>query len=1053
MAGSKEINFEDEFCDHLAKSGWLYSPNDEGYDKKRALFPEDIIGWVQETQPEVWAKVVKAEPGTPQYAKQVDMLLDQIVGHLDTDLDQGGGMLSLLRKPLRILGSVKPLQMCVFRPNTSLNAALVENYGAVRLRVMRQVYFSSRPGDSRSIDLVFFTNGLPVATAELKTDFKQSIGDAVRQYKDDRKPKDPGGHIQPLLGFGTRALVHFAVSNEEVEMTTKLDGDKTRFLPFNQGNDHGAGNPPRPGSSATAYLWEEVLERGNFLDIIGKFCHLETKTEHDPITGKAYSVRRLLFPRYQQWDAVTKVIADVREHGPGKRYLIQHSAGSGKTNTIAWTAHQLSRLFAVDDTKVFDKVIVVTDRTVLDNQLQAAVRQIDPAFRGDKDADSPVQTIDDKAVRAAGSKSKALDDALNSSKHIIVVTMQTFPHVMDVVSGMGKFAGKNFAIIADEAHSSQTGASAAALRQILASAEIEHDAPADGTEEGEDFEVQDILSGLVSAKANTDNVSFFAFTATPKGKTLELFGTETPDGGRAPFHLYTMKQAIDEGFILDVLRGYQSYDTAFQIAREAENQSLVTVDKGQATSQVLAWVKLHPTNIGGKVKIIVEHFNKNVAHLLDGHAKAMVVTGSRKEAVRFKLAMDDYIASQQYALKTLVAFSGSVDDAESAGSPFTEASMNPAGIGADLADAFAGPDYRVMIVANKFQTGFDQPLLSAMYVNKRLAGVMAVQTLSRLNRTYTAPSGNAKRKTFVLDFVNDPEDIRKAFEPYYVDTVLDQTTKPEIVLQIAKKLEHAGIFAEADVLATAEAYLKGSGNNVLSGLIKPARDEFFKRRDAALAAGDQTEIDATEMFRKDVSTYVRVYDFMSQVFDYADPSLEALAIYLRLLAAVIAEDAQRESIDLSGLRLNVTHKKGASVDIPLGAEKGDPLGGLTAAGSGAAREKLRVQMQEVIDNINALFGDDFPTVQTPAIVQMLLAALVDNEALHEQAVSNSRDQFVDSPNLRMAVLETIVASGDLYAKFTEYMVESGVAQEKVIASIGELLFSIVKDSDSPSDLP
>ncbi|MDO8107210.1 DEAD/DEAH box helicase family protein [Isoptericola sp. b441] len=1045
MAKDSEKSFEDEFCAHLAAHGWLYSPNDDGYDAKRALFPTDLTAWLQETQPEAWAKAVKAAPGAPEHDKQVDRLLDQVVNFLDTDVDQGGGMLSLLRRPLRVLGSPKPISLCQFRPNNSLNPKVTAAFEAVRLRVMRQVHYSSVPGDERSIDLVFFINGLPVATAELKTDFKQSVGDAITQYKTTRLPVE-NGHAHPLLGFATRALVHFAVSNEEVYMTTQLAGDKTHFLPFNKGHGHGKGNPPREGESATAYLWTEVLERGTFLDIIGKFCHLEIKTVHDPISGTSSAKRTLLFPRYHQWDAVTKTVADVREYGPGRRYLIQHSAGSGKTNTIAWTAHQLSRLFDANDTKVFDKVIVVTDRTVLDDQLQAAVRQIDPSFRGDKDADSPVVTIDEKTVRAAGSKSKALDEALNSPKHIIVVTMQTFPYVLDVMSDLGTFAGKNFAVIADEAHSSQSGAAAGTLRQILSAAKIEHEEAEEG--ESEDFETQDVLAGLVNAKANTPNISFLAFTATPKAKTLEMFGTATEGGGRRAFHLYTMKQAIDEGFILDVLRGYQTYDTAFRISHEASEQDLV-VDKQQATIQMLQWVHLHPTNIGGKVKIIVEHFNKNVAPLLGGYAKAMVVTGSRKEAVRFKTAMDDYITTRNYALKTLVAFSGKVLDEEVSPEPFTEASMNPATVGSNLADAFAGPTYQVMIVANKFQTGFDQPLLSAMYVNKRLSGVMAVQTLSRLNRTYRTPNGEPKTKTFVLDFVNDPEDIRKAFEPYYEDAYLEQGTDPMIVLKIAQKLEHAGIFATSDVNAAAEAYLAGKGNNVLSGIVKPARDEFFRRRDAAVLAGNQQEVDACDVFRRDTGTYVRVYDFMSQVFDYADPYLEALAIYLRMLAQVIAEDAQRQSIDLTGMELAVKHTKSARVDISLGKGDIDPLHGFTEAGTASAREKIMVAMQDVIDNINALFGADFQPSQTRGIVAMLLGALSENQALIEQAKSNSVDQFVDSPNLQAAILQTLLSNNDVHDKFTEFMVDSGLPQDKIIASIGRMLFVAVHESDQP----
>lgn len=1036
MPQHQEKAFEDEFCEHLASHGWLYSASDEGYDAKRALYPADVVAWFQETQPKDWSKAVPAEPGTPAYGTQVAGLLDRVVKVLDTPLESGGGTLNVLRNPLKAVSA--SFKMCQFRPANALNADLVALHWSVRLRVMRQVHFSAVPGDTRSVDLVFFVNGLPVATAELKTDFTQSVGDAVRQYK-TRLPKDKGGHVQPLFGFGTRALVHFAVSNDEVYMTTKLAGPSTYFLPFNRGLDDGKGNPPIPGTSATAYLWTDVMERSAFLDILGKFCHLETRTDHDPITGKKSTRQTLLFPRFHQWDAVTSIVDHVRAHGPGQRYLIQHSAGSGKTNTIAWTAHQLARLHDADNAKVFDKVIVVTDRTVLDSQLQAAVRQIDPSFKGDKDADSPVVTIDDKQVRESGSKSKALVDALASPKHIVVVTMQTFPWVMDVIADGTSFAAKNFAVIADEAHSSQSGNTAATLRQLLSKAGIEHETDPDA--ETDEFETQDVFASLASAKANTPNVSFLAFTATPKGKTLELFGTPTPDDGRVPFSLYTMKQAIEEGFILDVLRGYQTYEVAYKVAQDAEELGLV--DKSEATKAVLTWVKLHPTNIGQKVAIIVEHFRTRVAHLLDGHAKAMVVTGSRIEAVRFKAAMDAYIKRRGYDLHTLVAFSGTVNDDDTPGGPFTETSMNPSAIGNDLAEAFSGPTYRVMIVANKFQTGFDQPLLSAMYVNKRLAGVTAVQTLSRLNRTYRTPSGELKELTFVIDFVNKPEEIQAAFEPYYLDAVLDVPTDPNLVHDLSAKLDQAGIFTSAQVDQAANAWMNRGGNNALAAAVKPARDEFFRRRTAAIAGDNKTEIERSDVFRKDVSTYVRVYDFMSQIIDYADGDLEKRAIFLRLLARFITGESETESIDLAGLELTVmTHKQRDSVDISLNGDT-PGLKGFTAAGSGLSRDPVMVAMQDVIDALNDLFGDDFSGGQSRSVVEMLLRVLLENEALREQAASNTRDQFIDSPDLQSSVLEAVLANEIVHAKFAEHMQSEGVTQHRIIAAVGEMLYLAV----------
>ncbi len=1032
MEQHQEGQFEGELCAHLAGHGWEYSPNDEGYDAARALYPPDLVAWLR-AQPAQWSKAVKSEPGTAAYDLQVAGVLDRVVKVLETPLEAGGGTLNALRNPIKHVSAT--FRLCQFRPANSLNAELLALHDSVRLRVMRQVHFSSVPGDNRSIDLVFFVNGLPVATAELKTDFTQSVGDAVTQYR-TRLPRDRGGQIQPLFGFGTRALVHFAVSNEEIFMTTKLAGPNTYFLPFNRGHEHGKGNPPIDGTSATAYLWRDVLERSTFLDILGKFCQLETRTDHDPITGKASTSRTLLFPRFHQWDAVTKLVAHVRDNGPGQRYLIQHSAGSGKTNTIAWTAHQLARLHDNGNAKVFDKVIVVTDRTVLDSQIQVAVRQIDPSFKGDVDADSPVVTIDDKQVRDSGSKSKALAEALASPKHIIVVTMQTFPFAMDAIADDAKLASKKFAVIADEAHSSQSGNTAATLRLLLSAAGVEHEVDPDA--DSDEFEVQDVFAAMASAKANTPNVSFFAFTATPKGKTLELFGTPSPEGERVPFHLYTMKQAIEEGFILDILRGYQTYELAYKIAQRADELGLV--DKSDATKAVINWVRLHPTNIGQKVAIIVEHFRTRVAGLLDGHGKAMVVTGSRIEAVRFKTEMDAYIKRRGYNLRTLVAFSGTVIDDETPGGPFTEASMNPSSIGSDLAGAFGGPTYRVMIVADKFQTGFDQPLLCAMYICKRLAGVTAVQTLSRLNRIYRAPSGEEKDRTFVLDFVNKPEEIREAFEPYYLDTVLDIPTDPNLVHDLATKLGQAGIFTEAHVEQAATAWLNHAGNNALSAAVKPARDEFYRRRSAAIAAKDRTEIERSDTFRKDVGTYVRVYDFMSQVIDYADGSLEKRALFLRLLGRVISDEAQTEAIDLSGLVLtNIQHKERDEVDISLTGDA-PGLSGMTAAGSGVARDPVMVAMQAVIDAINELFGEDFAENQTRSVVEMLFAQLLGNQALREQAASNTRDQFIDSPDLQDSVIEAVLANELVHTRFAQHMQAEGASQIRIIRAVGDMIY-------------
>ena len=768
MAQHHESVLEDEICAHLAAHGWEYSPNDQGYDRELALFPDDVFWWLQHTQPDEWDKRVKPEDPSAAQEKSKVALLQRLSKALSTDLKADGGTLAVLRRGFSDFNA--NFAMCQFKPNSGLNAITAAKYQAVRLRVMRQVHYS-KSSPKKSIDLVFFVNGVPVATAELKTDFTQSVEHAIEQYKKDRLPKG-----EPLLGFATRALVHFAVSNTEVHMTTRLAGQDTVFLPFNRGNGHHAGNPPNPHGSATAYLWETILQRDTWLEILDRFMHLEITEKRDPDTGKKTRKETLLFPRYHQWDAVTRLVQAARTEGPGHKYLVQHSAGSGKTNSISWLAQRLSSLYDDDDDKVFSSVIVVTDRTVLDAQLQEAIHQINRTT-------GVVAHIDG----LTGSKSSELAEALESGTHIVVVTIQTFPYALDAIADRTTLRGRSFAIIADEAHSSQAGGASNKLKQVLSQSEL------DEVAQGGAVSAEDMLAAETKARAQAGNISFFAFTATPKATTLELFGRPGPDGTPQPFHLYSMQQAIDEGFILDVLRNYTPYKTAFRLSHNGktyatsdtgEGTVAVTteggdddlVDRSAAVKSVMNWVKLHPTNISQKVQIIVEHFRQNVAWRLNGQAKAMVVTSSRKAAVRYKLAFDKYVAENGYTdVAALVAFSGEVTDPESGtDEPFSEINMNPGLKGRDLRDAFATDEFQVMLVANKFQTGFDQPKLVAMYVDKRLGGVQAVQTLSRLNRTFPP----LKDQTFVLDFTNEVDDIVDAFAPYYEATTLADVTDP-----------------------------------------------------------------------------------------------------------------------------------------------------------------------------------------------------------------------------------------------------------------------------------
>ncbi|RAO00778.1 type I restriction endonuclease subunit R [Micromonospora noduli] len=1041
MADHNEVVFEAEICAYLKAHGWFYSAADTGYDRERALYPEDLFAWLDETQKPAYAKALKA---AGSHAKFLDVLTTA----LDKPLEHGGGTLNILRNGVQYIGGGR-LKMAQFRPETSLNATTNEQHAAMRVRVMRQVHFST--ADQRSIDLVFFVNGLPVATVELKTDFTQSLGEAINQYRKSRHPLT-NGRPEPLLSFGHRALVHFAVSNDLAAMTTKLEGETTHFLPFNMGHDSGAGNSPgKDGRSATAYLWERVWEKDAWLTIIGRLMIVETKEEWDVATGTSVRRTSMLFPRFHQWEAVTNLVAAVREEWVGHRYLIEHSAGSGKTNTIAWTAHRLARLH-VNDEKVFDSVIVVVDRTVLDGQLQEAIRQIDGSGK-------IVATISPQDVRKAGAKSKSglLATALKNGELIIAVTVQTFQFALDEIRVDSSLKGRRFAVIADEAHSSQSGKISSKLKAVLTAEEVKE------IEEGGEVDIEAILASEMTERAESENISYFAFTATPKNKTLDLFGRKGPDGKPVEFHLYSMRQAIEEDYILDVLRGYQSYDTALKIAgRVAESgDSDEVVEETAARKGLMRWVKLHPTNVSQKVQIIVEHFHTNVAHLLEGKAKAMVVTDSRKAAVKYKKAIDAYIAKQvakdsSYNYRTLVAFSNSVTMAEneewasdwgpqpSKDDEFTEAKLNP-GAGPDLAAAFKGATYKIMLVANKFQTGFDQPLLSAMYVDKKLSGVTAVQTLSRLNRTHRTAGGEQKRKTFVIDFVNKPEDIRTAFEPYFTNATLETETDPYIVVHLANKLAQAGIYTPEQVREVAGLWVARKGNNALSSAISPAKNDFARRYAAAIEADDKVTLNTLDLFRKDVSTYVRLYDFMSQIVNYGDPYMEMLSIFLRLLEKVIADASWAAEVDLSDVVLvGVKHTKGTAVDISLTGD--GELKGIGSAGTGTRKESKYVALQIVIDKMNDLFGaESFSASQVREFVQGLVQRLLAYPDLVNQAKVNSKKQFMESQDFQTAVTEAVVDNQDAHNTMADYFFSDGPGINAVITALADAFYEAAID--------
>lgn len=1013
MGKQNEYWFEDELCEYLEQHGWLYSRNDEGYNRELALFPDDVFAWLEQTQPQALAEKLKASDPPALQEKAGQQLLSRLAQVLDKPFAQGGGMLNALRRGFKDVST--QFDLCQFKPAQQLNPATLERYSKVRLRVMRQVHYST--SNQKSFDLVFFVNGLPVATMEVKTDFTQSVQDAITQYKKDRTPKDlVTKKSEPLLGFGSRSLVHFAVSNSEVWMTTRLDAADTLFLPFNMGHDGGKGNPPNPDGSPSSYLWERVLQRDAWLEIIGKFLHASSWKETDPVTGDVTQRESLLFPRFHQWESVTELVAAARQEGPGHKYLIQHSAGSGKTNSIAWTAHQLSTLHNDAGAKVFDSVIVVTDRTVLDDQLQDAIYQIDhksgvvvPITRG-----------------SGESKSKLLTKALAVGAQIIIVTIQTFPHALKEIRTSGALKGKSFAIIADEAHSSQTGNTSAKLKQALSPEELA------SLEDGGEFDIEALLAAEMAEKADATNISFFAYTATPKAKTLELFGRPGADGLPKPFHLYTMQQAIEEAFILDVLQNYTPYKLAFKLAHNGVeyDSSDPLVDKTQAAKDLLRWVRLHEHNIAQKVAVIVEHYRDNVSWRLNGQAKAMVVTASRVEAVRYKLAFDAYIAEHKYkGLHALVAFSGEVTDLKSGPDAFTETTMNPGLKKRSLPQAFASDGFQVMIVANKFQTGFDQPLLVAMYVDKRLSGVTTVQTLSRLNRIATG-----KDQTFVLDFVNAPAEVLAAFQQYYRSATLAAVSDPNIIHDLQNKLDQALIYEESEVNGAAIAWITEAGNNPLTKWLTPAKERFAGQYRAAKEAGDASRLVELELFRSDVNSFIRAYDFLAQIINYHDTGLEKRSIFYRLLAPLISDENRDRSVDLSAVKLTHYSLRAEEVEDLQLAHDGDPLAPFSAVGSGAAQDPEYVRLREIIDKMNTLFeGDELTDADMVGFTGYVGGKFDESTLLREQAKANTLEQFLGSPDLSAAFMDAVIDSDTNFRSMSEQVLGDSKIQKAILA--------------------
>ncbi len=1017
MSVHKEISFETEICRHLSAHGWLSAEGDAAsYDRARALLPADVLAWMQGAQPKAWETLVKnhgAQAGETLFSR----LRDQ--------LDQRG-TLDVLRHGVELLGLKEPLKVAVFKPALAINTEILARYAANRLRVVRQVRYSLH--NENCIDLVLFLNGVPVATAELKTDFTQSLNDAIDQYRFDRQPRSKGQAAEPLLSFPSGALVHFAVSNSEVHMVTKLEGPATRFLPFNQGNDGAAGNPMNPASGhRTAYLWEQVWARESWLEILGRYLVAER--------DKKKEIEAVVFPRYHQLDVTRKLQAAVLADGVGGRYLVQHSAGSGKTKSIAWTAHFLAELHDAQNAKVFDTVLVVSDRTVIDSQLQEALFDFQRQT-------GVVATIEGKE----GSKSGELAAALSGDKKIVVCTIQTFPFALDAVRQLAATQDKRFAVIADEAHSSQSGETAAKLRAVLSAAELVE------VSDGGEVSAEDVLAAQMTARASDAGITYVAFTATPKAKTLELFGTRPdraqPAGPKnlpAPFHVYSMRQAIEEKFILDVLQNYTTYKLAFRLAHEGQDYDEKTVERSAALKKIMGWVRLHPYNIAQKVQIVVEHFREHVAPLLQGHAKAMVVVASRVEAVRWQIAIEKYIREHGYAIGTVVAFSGEVNDKESGPEPFTEhsRSLNPNLRGRDIRDAFKTDEYQILLVANKFQTGFDQPLLCGMYVDKRLAGIQAVQTLSRLNRAHPG-----KDTTYVLDFVNEAEDVLAAFKTYYATATLAATTDPNLVYNLRAKLDAAGHYDDFEVDRVVAAELKPGGTQgELLKALEPVADRLLKRykaaqetlkaandrEDAAGSKAAKDDLDAMVLFKNDMGAFVRVYTFLSQIFDYGNTAVEKRAIFYKRLLPLLEFGREWPGIDLS--KVVLTHHKLRSLGkraLPLNEGDTPLLEPFTEAGAGAVQEQQAIYMAELIEKLNELFGGETTDQdQLVYVNHVIKGKLLESETLRQQAANNTKEQFANSPDLKTELMNAIMGALDAHNSMSTQALNSPAVQSGI----------------------
>lgn len=1005
MSIHTETAFEQVIEAHLLAHGYT-SLSPKKFDCDRAIFPDPAIRFIQQTQPKEWERLEKLHG---------DNTATQILTDLCKWLDTYGS-LQVLRHGFKCYG--RTLRIATFKAAHNLNPELATHYQTNQVSITRQLQYRKPTKKSNPtygantkhgiIDLTLSLNGIPLITLELKNPLtNQTAEDAKIQYCKDRDPREP------LFEFKRRTLVHFAVDTETVWMTTRLAGNATYFLPFNQGNLGGAGNPAdlQGRDYRTAYLWEDILQRDSFLDLFARFLHLQIDEKQDD-EGRKYKKETLIFPRYHQLQAVRTLTQTAQREGVGHNYLIEHSAGSGKSNTIGWLTHRLASLHTDHDERIFDSVIVITDRRVLDQQLQNTIYQFEHR-------QGVVQKID--------KDSKQLTTALENAVPIIITTLQKFPHVTQKLLKLAEerssahLPTRRCAVIIDEAHSSQSGETAIELKSVLGGEQLQQEAKQRATEEG--LENLEELFKSMAARSHQANISFFAFTATPKHKTLKVFGRN----GQA-FHQYTMRQAIEEGFIMDVLQNYTTYKTYYKLIHNSTEDP--NVERKTAAAALARFMRLHPHNIAQKTEIMVEHFNTVTRHKIGGRAKAMVVTGSRLEAVRYKQSFDKYIRTKGYPIKSLVAFSGIVEDDKIDDITYTEESMN--GIREkELPERFATPEYQVLLVAEKYQTGFDQPLLHSMYIDRRLAGIQAVQTLSRLNRTHPL-----KEDTFILDFVNEREEIREAFKQFYEGAEMGEEATPEQLYQLIADLDQAGIYLPEEVNRFCTIYFKPkqrqspADHRAINTILDPAIDRFIHF---------QTDNpDEAELWRNNLSAFRKLYAFLSQVIPYQDSDLEKRYVFLRHLCAKLPRRAQGPQYDFDGeiqleyYRLQKISE--GSIDLKQGYS--NALDGPKAVGSGRAKEST-VQLSQLIDLINDRFGTDFNQADQLFFDQLIVTAVNSNE-LRQAAKANSKDNFnlLFKQVLELLFVERIDQNEAIFA---QYMNDTAF-QKAIVDWLGEEVY-------------